>query len=128
MNCPSRTDEVDLNPGWNQNPPFLAADLTTCQDLNGMINSRALKRDNSAGSHPSDDALDEDYRTRLTNPRSESLPSTATGWAWWILSVLCTSVIISNVHIFNFSNIPPLFEVFKRGAMGESRPLNADHL
>ncbi|KEF54167.1 uncharacterized protein A1O9_09962 [Exophiala aquamarina CBS 119918] len=41
MNCPSRTDDVELeHPTWNQNPPFLAADLTTCQDLNGIANAR----------------------------------------------------------------------------------------
>lgn len=43
MNCPSRTDEdVLLNPTWNQSPPRLAADLTTCQDLNGIANAREL--------------------------------------------------------------------------------------
>lgn len=43
MNCPSRTDdEVLLNPTWNQNPPRFAADLTTCQDLNGIANAREL--------------------------------------------------------------------------------------
>lgn len=43
MNCPSRTDDdVLLNPGWNQNPPRFAADLTTCEDLNGIANSREL--------------------------------------------------------------------------------------
>lgn len=43
MNCPSRTDEdVVLNPTWNQNPPRFAADLTTCQDLNGIANAREL--------------------------------------------------------------------------------------
>ncbi|KAL6703795.1 hypothetical protein ACN47E_009094 [Coniothyrium glycines] len=43
MNCPSRTDDdVLLNPGWNQNPPYFAADLTTCEDLNGIANAREL--------------------------------------------------------------------------------------
>ena len=40
MNCPSRTDEPLENDGWNQNPPPLAADLTTRQDLNGLVNRR----------------------------------------------------------------------------------------
>lgn len=40
MNCPSRVDETLENEGWNQNPPSLAADLTTRQDLNGIANSR----------------------------------------------------------------------------------------
>ncbi|KAK8214845.1 NRAMP-like transporter smf-3 [Zalaria obscura] len=42
MNRPSRTDE-ELNPGWNQSPPHLSADLTTNSDLNGIINSRKLR-------------------------------------------------------------------------------------
>ena len=40
MNCPSRTDDDLDHPSWNQNPPSLAADLTTRQDLNGIVNSR----------------------------------------------------------------------------------------
>lgn len=43
MNCPSRTDDdILLNPTWNQSPPRFAADLTTCQDLNGISNAREL--------------------------------------------------------------------------------------
>ena len=41
MNCPSRTDEPPPDAGWNQNPPTLAADLTTRQDLNGIVNARS---------------------------------------------------------------------------------------
>ncbi|KAK3399563.1 Zip-domain-containing protein [Sordaria brevicollis] len=41
MNCPSRTDDAELeHPFWNQQPHYLAADLTTRQDLNGIANSR----------------------------------------------------------------------------------------
>ena len=40
MNCPSRTDEPAPDQGWNQNPPDLAADVTTRQDLNGIANLR----------------------------------------------------------------------------------------
>jgi len=43
MNRPSRTEDDFEHPTWNQNPPYLAADLTTCQDLNGIANSRELK-------------------------------------------------------------------------------------
>ena len=43
MNCPSRTDEPE-GTGYNQNPSPLAADLTTRQDLNGIANSRVLRR------------------------------------------------------------------------------------
>lgn len=40
MNCPSRTDEDPKRPGRNQSPPFLPADLTTREDLNGIVNVR----------------------------------------------------------------------------------------
>ncbi|KAL8796272.1 MAG: hypothetical protein Q9195_001387 [Heterodermia aff. obscurata] len=40
MNCPSRTDDDVDRSDWNQNPSSLAADLTTRQDLNGIVNSR----------------------------------------------------------------------------------------
>ena len=40
MNCPSRPDEPAAHDGWNQNPSELAADVTTRQDLNGIVNSR----------------------------------------------------------------------------------------
>lgn len=43
MNCPSRTDEPE-GTGFNQNPNALGADLTTRQDLNGIANSRILRR------------------------------------------------------------------------------------
>ncbi|WEW60789.1 NRAMP-like transporter smf-3 [Emydomyces testavorans] len=44
MNCPSRTNNPLDNPGWNQNPPLLTADLTTRQDLNGIANTRERRR------------------------------------------------------------------------------------
>ena len=40
MNCPSRTDEPPKHDGKNQSPSALAADLTTRQDLNGIVNLR----------------------------------------------------------------------------------------
>lgn len=40
MNCPSRTDELLEHDGLNQNPSGLSADLTTRQDLNGIVNRR----------------------------------------------------------------------------------------
>ena len=43
MNCPSRTDELPEHPDWNQNPPYLAADQTTRQDLNGIANLRTQR-------------------------------------------------------------------------------------
>jgi len=43
MNCPSRTDEPE-GTGFNQNPNFLAGALTTRNDLNGIANSRLLRR------------------------------------------------------------------------------------
>lgn len=43
MNCPSRTDEPLESDGWNQSPPGLAADLTTREDMNGMVNRRTQR-------------------------------------------------------------------------------------
>ncbi|KAK6350861.1 hypothetical protein TWF718_004043 [Orbilia javanica] len=41
MNCPAKNHDSDLkHPDWNQSPPFLAPELTTRQDLNGLANSR----------------------------------------------------------------------------------------
>ncbi len=40
MNCPSRTDEPPEHDGKNQSPSALAADLTTREDLNGIVNLR----------------------------------------------------------------------------------------
>lgn len=48
MNCPSRTDDTLLHDEWNQNPPLLAPDLTTRQDLNGIANVRE-NRDGEKG-------------------------------------------------------------------------------
>lgn len=56
MNCPSRNDEPMEGEGWNQNPPALAADLTTREDLNGKVNQRT-NQDSSKE--------DEDARSKL---------------------------------------------------------------
>ena len=40
MSCPSHTDEPAAHEGWNQSPSELAADVTTRQDLNGIVNLR----------------------------------------------------------------------------------------
>ena len=60
MNCPSRTDEPLETDGWNQNPPGLAADLTTREDLNGLVNRRTQRESNSrAGNDKSIDTPDQ---------------------------------------------------------------------
>ncbi|KAH6883521.1 transporter smf2 [Thelonectria olida] len=45
MNRVSRTDEPFQGDGFNQSPNPLSNDLTTNQDLNGIANSRELKRE-----------------------------------------------------------------------------------
>ena len=52
MNCPSRTDEPPESEGWNQTPPRLAADLTTREDLNGMVNLRTQRHAGKAEDGP----------------------------------------------------------------------------
>jgi hypothetical protein len=50
MNCPSRTDDTLEHDEWNQNPPLLAPDLTTCQDFNGIVNARENQDDRGVSS------------------------------------------------------------------------------
>lgn len=47
MNCPSRPDDIEGHPDWNQNPQALSSDLTTRADLNGIVNLRE-QRDNDS--------------------------------------------------------------------------------
>ena len=56
MNRPSRTEDDLEHPTWNQSPPFLASDLTTRQDLNGIANARVQRNCCSTdGSHVFDE-------------------------------------------------------------------------
>lgn len=43
MNYPSRSDDTERHPDWNQNPQDLNADATTRADFNGLVNSRELR-------------------------------------------------------------------------------------
>lgn len=59
MNCPSRTDEPPESDGWNQSPPRLAADLTTREDMNGLVNRRTQRdSDPRVGDETAIDTLD----------------------------------------------------------------------
>ncbi|KZZ95593.1 Natural resistance-associated macrophage protein [Ascosphaera apis ARSEF 7405] len=49
MNCPSRNESPLSHPEWNQSPTPLTADLTTNQDLNGLVNARARSGSNAGG-------------------------------------------------------------------------------
>lgn len=65
MNRPSRTDDDFEHPTWNQNPPFLAPDLTTCQDLNGIANAREQRNQGSGATNAFGFPNDE----KATDPR-----------------------------------------------------------
>lgn len=121
MNCPSRVDEaIDWNPGWNQNPPFLAPDLTTCQDLNGISNARELKRASRSGVHPSEDSLDDPGIAIIIKPEaSSSKHSTLKSWVWWLLSVFLTSMALSNAQAFKFSTLHSYLTPSRKVTMGE---------
>ncbi len=55
MNCPSRTDEIEDHPDWNQNPHNLSSDLTTRADLNGIVNLREKRvTESSLDNEPED--------------------------------------------------------------------------
>lgn len=86
MNCPSRTDESLENDGWNQNPPALAGDLTTREDLNGIANLRlqrdhvlpaALLPDATVETPPEDRALKGSDEAAVT-VKSKGTPSRST--------------------------------------------------
>ncbi|KAL5045158.1 hypothetical protein BDW71DRAFT_87390 [Aspergillus fruticulosus] len=119
MNCPSRTDDTLPHCDWNQNPPFLAPDLTTRQDLNGISNIRELK-DAGTGAMSMQHCLHdaelpflrkrESELSRHMHPRasltqsgrpndraehSRSFFDKVTGWCLWLLSVLATALLIS---------------------------------
>ncbi|KAB8233203.1 putative plasma membrane zinc ion transporter [Aspergillus alliaceus] len=68
MNCPSRTDDTLLHTEWNQNPPFLAPDLTTRQDLNGISNARENKDGTGNGCSPEQSVSCLDESGRETSP------------------------------------------------------------
>ncbi|KAL2158182.1 hypothetical protein VTH06DRAFT_4750 [Thermothelomyces fergusii] len=61
MNRPSRTEDDLEHPTWNQSPPFLAPDLTTRQDLNGIANTRE-HRHGCSGAHDGAGALLDEKR------------------------------------------------------------------
>ena len=70
MNCPSRPDNIEGHPDWNQNPQALSSDLTTRADLNGIANQRE-QRDHGLGSHL--DVQEEDRAWDTQTKRQENL-------------------------------------------------------
>ena len=57
MNYTSRNDDVEDHPDWNQSPQDLNSDATTRADLNGIVNSRAHRQEESSPNLPSEDAI-----------------------------------------------------------------------
>lgn len=87
MNRPSRTEDDFEHPTWNQNPPFLAADLTTRQDLNGIANSRVHRSGASGAGAGAAQAgmLDEKQMGDMAgqqHARRLAAPATG-GWPKW---------------------------------------------
>jgi metal iron transporter len=69
MNCPSRTDDTEAHPDWNQNPHGLNSDLTTRADLNGIVNLREQRATESS----LDNTEQQDIRVvPVNNPESPS--------------------------------------------------------
>ncbi|KAJ5221582.1 uncharacterized protein N7469_010469 [Penicillium citrinum] len=80
MNCPSRTDDDLEHPGWNQNPPSFSPDTTTCNDLNGIANSRVhRKRASNDGRAVGDDTMSIDSRPQSLNEPEPATEKTAGG-------------------------------------------------
>ncbi|KAK4178041.1 putative transporter [Triangularia setosa] len=67
MNRPSRTDDDYEHPDWNQNPPFLAPDLTTCEDLNGIANAREQRNGGSGGTASAFGVLSDEKNNFINN-------------------------------------------------------------
>ena len=87
MNRPSRTEEDFEHPTWNQSPPFLAPDLTTRQDLNGIANSRVQRSGVSGAGAGAAQAgmLDEKQMVDMAgrqHVRRLAAPATG-GWPMW---------------------------------------------
>ena len=55
MNYPSRNDDTERHPHWNQSPQNLNSDATTRADLNGIVNLRQLRQQES---NPTTDVQD----------------------------------------------------------------------
>ncbi|EXJ81799.1 manganese transporter [Capronia coronata CBS 617.96] len=84
MNCPSRPDNTERHPHWNQNPHALSGDLTTRADLNGIVNLREQRRhtDSSRDLADSDDT-DYDYEQIQTQvPDIGTADTGPKGWRW----------------------------------------------
>ncbi|KAK4948766.1 NRAMP-like transporter smf-3 [Elasticomyces elasticus] len=58
MNCPSRPDEIEGHPDWNQSPHALSADLTTRADLNGIVNLREQRQNKSSLDNSEQEQID----------------------------------------------------------------------
>ncbi|KAI8648538.1 Manganese transporter [Fusarium keratoplasticum] len=79
MNRVSRTDEPLEGDGYNQSPNPLSNDLTTNQDLNGIANSRELRREDPRslrGAQPPG-ADDDGSNTNAAGDKNEHLPPLA---------------------------------------------------
>lgn len=74
MNCPSRTEDDLVHPDWNQNPPTFSADLTTRQDLNGIVNARTRLDTEDESKEAAEDRIGHD----LLRDRPPSSPSPTT--------------------------------------------------
>lgn len=66
--CPSRTDEPYDGEGYNQNPNYLAADLTTNQDLNGIANAREIRSRDARTIASSSQALEDGIDIASNDP------------------------------------------------------------
>lgn len=75
MNCPSRPDDIEKHPDWNQNPQSLNADATTRADLNGVVNRRA-QRDHDDGISP-DELQNEAITTGLPQTQEAEKPTSS---------------------------------------------------
>ncbi len=100
MNCPSRTDEPLKHEGWNQNPPRLAADLTTREDLSGMVN---LRNQRNTGKAKDESGMELPELDPPPDNVSKRLPG-----AWGLVPLSETSGKPSTEALSSISKIPKL--------------------
>ncbi|BCS26875.1 uncharacterized protein APUU_51586S [Aspergillus puulaauensis] len=130
MNCPSRTDDTLLHDEWNQNPPTLAPDLTTRQDLNGISNAREKKDEEGEKAswqgdhwmhHPREEPIPSKGPKRgceasLGRLAPQNIKTDISSWqrikdlGLWLLSVLCVSALISRDSLSKHlsQSLPPV--------------------
>ena len=77
MNCPSRNDDAENHPTWNQSPSALASGLTTRADFNGIINLRNRDEQEQKGIRLDDERIQPESEESESNSKDTPAASGA---------------------------------------------------